>query len=113
MNLIEQLQAATEGSRGLDRIITEALGADGNHPRYTTSVDAALTLMPEGWNWDASFDGGSYEVCLTLAGNGFLSDRGDDECWGKSKIYAIAICIAACKAREIENDRSRSHEGRA
>lgn len=72
-SLIERIEAATEGSRELDGRIWccingyEFLGWDGAGCRYfakqsgwisgdyikewTTSIDAALTLLPEGWWW--------------------------------------------------------------
>ena len=52
--LIKRLEAATEGSRELDKEIAEAFGwvhecmNSDTHPHLTTSIDAALTLVPEG-----------------------------------------------------------------
>jgi hypothetical protein len=118
-DLIERLEAATEGSRELDALIhatTLSLGRDywpdergrvveytglrkilHRAPHYTTSIDAALTLVPEGWGWSVNDDS---EACLTLPGNGFLSDRGDIELYGRSATPAIALCIAALRARQ-------------
>ena len=71
----------------------------GPAPRYTTSLDAALTLVPEGWDWDIGVCAGDAEAFLTMPGNGFLSDRGDTEIYGRHKAPALALVIAALNAR--------------
>ena len=51
---------------------------DGNAPelpRYTASLDAALTLVPEGWTW-ARFHSGVFE-CAMLDDRRALFARGD------------------------------------
>jgi hypothetical protein len=113
--LIAKLAAASEGSRALDADVAETQGwssdADDNwigpggaiaSPHYTTSLDAALTLVPEGYLW--------------LLGNTGLSDgrgayRGDVYCHprggaiGVSNTPTLALCIAALKARQgMESD---------
>lgn len=61
---------------------------------YTRSIDAALTLVPEGCVWDAGKD---------TTGPGFARiHRGKEtsrETWFAAT-PAIALCIAALKARE-------------
>ena len=52
--LIRDLEAATEGSRELDKEIADlTIGPDriayGEDARYTRSLDAARTLVREGW----------------------------------------------------------------
>jgi hypothetical protein len=61
--------------------------------RVTGSLDAAVTLVPEGWTW-ARFHGGVVE-CMTLngPGNSILFERGE----GISA--ALALCAAALRAR--------------
>lgn len=62
--------------------------------RYTTFIDAALRLVPKGWGWHLgdTEDG---------RGSAFLWSRASDdiagECFGATP--AIALCIAALKAR--------------
>ena len=60
-DLIERLEAATEGSRELDAEIDERIWRakwgrgkpkDISVLYYTTSIDAALTLVPEGCGWE-------------------------------------------------------------
>jgi hypothetical protein len=65
-----------------------------NHPPFFTgSLDAAVTLVPEGWTW-ARFRGGVVE-CMTRNGpNDFtLFEHGE----GISA--ALALCAAALRAR--------------
>ncbi len=62
-------------------------------PAFTASLDAAVTLVPDGWTW-ARFHGGTVE-CMTLngPGNSILFERG--EC----VFTALALCSAALRAR--------------
>lgn len=61
-DLIDKLQEATEPDWHLDAAIArlepirERIGdcADNEVPRYTSSLDAALTLVPDGWEWLSS-----------------------------------------------------------
>ena len=52
--LLTALEAATEGSRSLDREIAQAAGKE-IHPvlvaRYSTSLDAAISLIPNHYYW--------------------------------------------------------------
>lgn len=109
--LIARLEAATEGSRELDReIAEEALGliteweSVGDKPQmslmvrplekagylelpcFTTSLDAALTLVPEGKKWSVG-TGPYYEATVGLSYHGNCPSS------------ALALCIAALKAR--------------
>jgi len=58
--LIKDLEAAAEGDRGLDDrihfIIKNGVGCGANRsgPLYTTSIDSAKTLVPDGWEWMVS-----------------------------------------------------------
>ena len=65
---------------------------EGNYyqdpPPYTTSLDAALTLVPEGWSWQLS----SNECELT--------HEKHEHIWVSVPIATLALCIAALKARE-------------
>jgi hypothetical protein len=62
-------------------------------PMFTASLDAAVTLVPEGWTW-GRFHSGTVE-CMTLNGpdNSILVERGE----GIST--ALALCAAALRAR--------------
>jgi hypothetical protein len=110
--ILERLEAAQEGSREMDLAIWRAVGEGapdrvqwdienyylrGIAPHYTTSLDAALQLVPE-------------EVYRRLfietshpAKAGFIETH--DEIKGPSGLYfeaatpALAVCVAALKAK--------------
>ena len=68
-----------------------------NPPAYTASIDAALTLVPEGWLWrimPSDFDGWLAEV--------WTDDTLDCEFGVRAKTPALAICIAALRAKGDE-----------
>lgn len=66
-------------------------------PRYTSSIDAALTLMPKGWTWDVCYDGIHFGCVLT---GPYQEDDGFPETDAEVKSTpATAIGSAALKAR--------------
>ncbi|KKL91412.1 hypothetical protein LCGC14_1894910 [marine sediment metagenome] len=71
-----------------------------NHvPHYTTSFDAALTLVPEGKDVDLYIAGlgGRYQSCAV----DILHPETDEKLGtGNRTTPALALCIAALKARE-------------
>lgn len=100
-DLIERLEKATGPDREIDHDIRKTV--EGWHentrltqvPLYTTSIDAALTLVPEGVHW---------QLRTSEVPGWFTS------CWGDFGVTwaqysaaspAIALCIAALKARAI------------
>jgi hypothetical protein len=123
-DLIARLEAAPEGSRELDvraeitrRSFLAGLGAAAiaaeivrvqSHigfakfadaeevPHYTTSLDAALTLVPEGWRWKVQqLRDGHYATLMRRARNGGKFIVGPNP-------PALALCIAALRARTNE-----------
>ena len=104
--LIERIEAASEGSRELDEAISAKVagvrfqsvstaggglrqfGYGLSTPDYTTSIDAALTLVPESCGW-AVYEHGSAQV-----------GRNTKQYFGDANTPALAICAAALKARE-------------
>jgi len=123
-DLIVRLEAATGPDRELDGAVWCAaygyhdLGWDGAGQRYeapatgmgmlhqyardirpyTASLDAALTLVPEGSSWSVGNNSGAIVVC-----NGGISSGA----WGyvdgsDAKSPALALCIAALRAREAQ-----------
>lgn len=131
--LIAQLQVATEGERGLDLAIQTATsgkpwywmdsfqsvitwdqygkGAPGNPvatlERFTSSIDDALMLVPEGWQWQSSNRAPKPHAGRAYIHNGELIYAGMSA--AKNPKYrheeataatpAIALCIAALRAR--------------
>lgn len=111
MTLIERLQEATEGSREFDVEIGEFLDiepswydsygygdpakdAPREHAHYSTSIDAALTLVPEGWqgSMDIGMSQGKFEAQLWL--------DNIREVFGHAHTPALALCAAILKALE-------------
>lgn len=119
-DLIKRLEEATEGSRALDALICVSEGYDewtpekwakalqdmgeGSNacpvgcPPYTTSLDTAVTLVPEGIAWTVS----------KLFNKRFWASCDDpenyDNSWAVSAekpTPALAICIAALRARLV------------
>lgn len=96
--LIEKLEAATEGSRELDIEMAYGIpmGVSAEEdcaPHYTTSLDAALTLVPEGAYTKLQIGRNQERTYAWVE----MEDREAVVC---SKTPALAICIAALKAKE-------------
>jgi hypothetical protein len=96
----EQLIAALEKATGpafeLDRAITKwAYEGGGYMPSmpnpFTSSIDAALTLVPKGWEWVLDGGTGMSRVCF-LKKNEPAIDL-------TASTPALAICMASIKAR--------------
>lgn len=95
--LIEQLEKATEPDRKLDLAIETEIGnltlaTWYNLPTYTSSIDAALTLVPEGRTVGMSL---GKEGC----GAWVEVQRDLPKIASACKSPALALCIAALKAR--------------
>ncbi len=119
-DLIAELEAATEGSRELDDEIFLAIhpdqgtfSEDGEYwyamdldedggpwallPNYTTSLEAALTLVSSGAHVSAQFDTPE-KGCDTAAS--IVLSYGEKRLGGGGHYTpALAVCIAALKAR--------------
>ena len=125
--LIAKLEAAPEGSDALDREIATVCGIewspdeDGQFGgynilprrcRFTSSLDAALTLVPEGWRvfelcewagippcgWHCVLDVRDL-VTPQRVSAGLPADNDDRET-KQIRTPALALCIAALKARD-------------
>jgi hypothetical protein len=124
--LIERLELATGWDRALDMDIARACPIEGwriepdgsvsafdgegwysmptEVPTYTHSIDAAASLAPPGWAWFVEWIGAPF-----TEGRARLwipSQRGKglkvESCEADAKTPALAVCIAALKAREAE-----------
>ena len=107
-DLIKRLENAEKGSRELDKAIARALGfriaastggpmimrqndnvASWDLPHYTTSLDAALTLVPEEFDWLVSHVNGGLTIFAQVGpGKEYFAETAP-----------LALCIAALKAR--------------
>ena len=84
----------------------DAAGKTVRLPPYTASVDSALTLVPEGWEWQVSnrapkpLAGRAYIHNRELISGGAVSHnpkyRGQE---ATAATPALALCIAALRAR--------------
>jgi hypothetical protein len=103
--IIERVEAVAEGSRDLEWKIAQAIGhpsfdipstiwppfmagskADRSIPAYTSSLDAALTLVPEGCDWQVNGHGSAW-----IFGSRHAGADGNSP--------ALALCAAALRAR--------------
>ena len=131
-DLITKLEAATEGSRELDEKVLRAVGwftTDEDAPGYpdgtltiwhkpngealtilrlpqpTRSIDAALTLVPEGWLWSVHKGCDHYGMPIDQSLERYSAEVG--EClermrakWYWAATPALALNIAVLKARQ-------------
>lgn len=104
--LIAELEAATEGSRELDNAVAKALGfmmpQPGDPPRYSTSLDAALTLVPKGCGWSMNDDGEGFvfQKVKRAGGPGWPIIG---QCDGDTT-PALSLCICSLRARQAMKD---------
>lgn len=74
-------------------------------PHFTSSLDAALNLVPEGYFWSCGHnpepdDDTPSEFGAMLCRYWHVSDKSDTSAVGASP--AIALCIAILKARQVQ-----------
>lgn len=118
--LIERLEAASVPDRELDLAIwrlvdpnAAEIEAAGKQPLrwlhcYTASLDAAMTLVPKGWNWMAG--NRDQPVARAYVNNGKShsigvgSRKNPDLVWHEAVAAtpALALCIAALRAQSQE-----------
>lgn len=123
--LIAKLEAATEPSRELDSAIGQTIGMvaydrstdvlgypvgdDAPYPAFTTSLDAALTLVPGGAFWRVGHDGEGPNPADFRADvlNVMPAERRSVTGKGVAGTPALALCIAALRARTKEQSHDR------
>ena len=93
-SLIKRLEAAEEGSEALDMAIEDhlGLGFPATTVRYSRSLDAALTLVPEGRFWYIDSSAAAFTSEL---GSGPQNVTASD-----AATPALSLCSAALKARK-------------
>jgi hypothetical protein len=103
--LIEQIENATEPSRSLDVAIVKAIGWSDSRPYrredcwrepldFTASLDAAITLVPEGYFFAVSTHPQGAFAILAASGDGPAIRSAE-----AVATPALALCAAALKAR--------------
>lgn len=73
-------------------------------PHYTTSIDAALTLVPENWRLgevtrDVDFDGPEKSYGVSIERLDAVGNYAGNEA-AAHDIFALALCIASLRARQ-------------
>lgn len=95
-DLIERLERATAGNRELDKLIAEFVGHTFGVPEYTTSIDAALTLVDGFWAVGKQEFEPFARILVPNEHGDFIGQR-NIEATGATP--ALALCIAALRAR--------------
>lgn len=112
-DLIKRLEEAEDGSRELsesialelnwilmeDWILREAywINANGEEeklPHYTTSLDAAVTLFPDGWFGSVPINNPNLQAWLR-------KDNDSPIIYAKAKTSTLICCVLALKARNV------------
>lgn len=107
VKLAARCEAASGPDQELDREIAVAVGhpwdyaadwGSRGHERpvafpYTASIDAAMMLVPGGWDWCLSMGAGDYAEA-SLAPSWKVT-----ECSGTADTPALALCAASLRAR--------------
>lgn len=104
-DLIDKLEKATGADGDLDFEISKAISGQhivqysGAHLHYTSSVDDALMLVPEGYAWTIyTLRTGLAEPFKYFASVSFPNEGCGSP--ADATTPAIAVCIAALKARQ-------------
>lgn len=92
--IVEKLKSLEEPSREIDREIERIIAPANSFPtpRYTSSIDAALTLIPDDYVWDINHWGLVQLFSKDDPMRGILVSD-------KQRHPAISLCIAALRVR--------------
>ena len=90
--LIAELEKVNEGSAALDKRIAAELGIMPVGVQFTRNMDAARSLVPEGWISDFGTSGAAWTQPMNRL-YGPIVVRGKTN-------PVISLCIAALKARQ-------------
>lgn len=107
MSQLQELIARLEKATGPDRELDEAIRfelqtqntSQWNGPFYTSSIDAALTLLPRGWDYILTAGSGEYANASIGPANKV------SEVYGEAPTPALAFSIAALKAHATWEER--------
>ncbi len=115
-DLIARLEKATKPDRDLDADIWRNMNGAPmlKPPHYTASIDAALTLVPEGVLWEIDFKlnigddfdwrRGETKTAYSAGAGSRWDNKKTPANWQYSRHQtsaAIALCIAALRARAL------------
>lgn len=101
LELADRCEAATGPDRELDAEIHDAVFPITlelpRYPRYTVSLDAAITLVPERWHWSVYDTNGVDKAAAQLEPPEYSFCPIN----GEAKTPALSFCAAALRARAI------------
>lgn len=117
-DLIERVERASQGSRELDAMIARAVGRVPMHagfvaaddvawdkglgysvPRYTSSIDAAMSLVPKGMHWCVDSDGDRYMASASVGPQPIGGELYSPHAIADAETPALALCCASLRAR--------------
>lgn len=112
VELAERCEAATGPDRELDYLIAKAIGGyrfgdalHGAMSRFTESLDAAMSLVPEGLCWRLGVNGNPKAKLLGGSAAAILGDDfGTDISKAGAATPALALCAAALRASGGQHD---------
>jgi hypothetical protein len=98
--LIERVEQATGADRRLDGDIETALGWPfapwtGDARPFTSSLDAAASLVPDGWSWSVDTHNKAGPIAICEPARGVF-------CRSEASTPALALTAAALRARLAE-----------
>ena len=96
--LADRCEKASGPDRDLERLIWSAVGSPAIRPIpvYTASLDAAMSLVPDGWDCAIyTSDGVAHAGCSPSDPDVRTADTDD----AMSATAALALCAAALRAR--------------
>jgi hypothetical protein len=110
--MLNELADRVEAAVGPDRELDNQIGAMLNtgrrtdprnpgYPHYTTFMDEAVQLLPDGSFWGVIMDGDDdgFQACCEQGGTSLI--------WHKAATPALALCAAALRARKDTPDVDR------
>src|SRR5258707_8893433 len=118
LKLVAALESASEGSEYLDYAIQRQFTLMKPVPPYTSSIDAAMSLLPEGWSLhrlchrhDCRGSFTSWFAELYRAADAVIEQPASS----LGATAPLALCVAAMRVRHVETfsaDASASGESR-
>ena len=120
IELIERIEALEGPDREVDRLVGRAAGwrhvPSGKYdwmkpsgmyctiglPPFTASLDAAMTLVPEGWSGLLGFRG-THDYIEERGHAHIQTIVGEKEAYAEASTPALALCAAALRARLQED----------
>jgi hypothetical protein len=100
--LADACEKATGPSIGLDHDIARAIAGPGGSYcscNYTASLDAAMTLVPEGWSWNVA----NLSGLSRCEANAFAPLHGG-ETHARAETPALALTAAALRSHAQKED---------